>query len=198
MVVSMYDIDAVILASGRARRMGANKLLLPLGTSTVIASFLELFPFDLFQKTILVYSDNRVKTAVSHLPVIPCYNDNPDSGKSYSIRKGLEISAAEDGIMFLVADQPLLSRATLVTLIKVFNDDRRFIVVPQINGERANPVIFPCCFRAELLDLKGDSGGRLVISRHPGQVRTVSMHSPEEFIDIDTPQQYQKVVSLWG
>lgn len=49
--------------------MGSNKLLLPLGKSTVIGSFLESFPYELFQEVILVYSDDRVKAAVSHLPV---------------------------------------------------------------------------------------------------------------------------------
>ena len=194
----MCCIDCVILASGYSRRMGSNKLLLPLGKSTVIGSFLESFPYELFQQVILVYTDERVKAAVSHLPVTFCYNDTPGKGKSYSIRKGLTISTAADGIMFLVADQPLLSRSTLALLISVFIQDRRFIVVPEIEGKNANPVIFPCRFRNDLLSLKNDSGGKLVIARHCNEVRSVVMHSAEEFIDIDTPQQYQQVVSLWS
>ncbi len=56
----MPKVDAIIMASGLSRRMGCNKLLLPLGDSTVVEQFLGRFPYALFQKVIVVYGDRQV------------------------------------------------------------------------------------------------------------------------------------------
>ena len=111
---------------------------------------------------------------------------------------GLAAANTQNGVMFTVADQPLLTPGTLCRLIEVFCDNPEKIVLPEVNGTPANPVIFPADLRTELHTLQGDSGGREVIRLHPERVLAVPFASDEEFLDIDTPTAYRDRVSRWN
>lgn len=194
----MAKIDVIILASGLARRMGCNKLLLPLGGSTVIGQFLSRLPYALFQNVIVVYGKREVAAIAGEYPVQLCYNENPEAGISQAIQLGLSVSAAEEGMMFAVADQPLLTGGTIARLIEMFyKKNCQEIIVPEVGGRPANPVIFPTAFRNELAALRGDSGGRQLLSKQPERVCYVPFISGEEFCDVDTPENYQQVVVKW-
>lgn len=193
----MTEIDAIILASGLSRRMGGNKLLLPLGHTTVIGHFLSCFPYELFEKVILVFSDERVKEIGKKYPVEICYNTTPEHGKSHSIQIGLQASEAEDGTMFFVADQPLLQASTIAKLVVEFKHNKDAIVVPSVHGKTANPVIFPSDCRTALLRLKGDCGGRQIVWQNLHRVSFISFDSEDEFVDIDTLPIYKKVINQW-
>jgi molybdenum cofactor cytidylyltransferase len=193
----LCKIDAVILASGLSKRMGGNKLLLPLGNSTVISQFLSRFPYTLFQRVIFIFSDQQVGGAAAQFPILLCYNATPEAGKSQSIQLGLAASTAKDGIMFAVADQPLLKSTTIHKLVTAFKMNKTSIVLPEVDGKPGNPVIFPSECRAELCQLQGDDGGRQVIKKYPKRVRSIPFPSADEFVDIDTPGMYQKVTALW-
>ena len=192
-------LDTVIMASGLSRRMGCNKLLLPLGKSTVVEQVLSRFPYALFQKVIFVYSDRQVAAIAGKYPVALCHNQSPQAGKSNSIQLGLSMCTADDGIMFAVADQPLLTGATIRTLVEMFcRLDCKKIIVPEVAGRRANPVIFPVSCRREFAELRGDSGGRQLIARELGRVCAVPFTTGDEFCDVDTPEKYQQIVKKWS
>ncbi len=194
----MSRLDAVIMASGLSRRMGCNKLLLPLGESTVVEQFLGRFPYHLFQKVIFVYSDRQVEAIAAKYPLILCHNQVPEAGKSHSIQLGVAKSTAEDGILFAVADQPLLTAATIKTLVEMFSrQDGQKIIVPEVDGQPANPVIFPAACRSEFAELQRDSGGRQLIGKDPQRVCSVFFATADEFCDVDTPEKYQQMVAKW-
>ncbi|TKB26313.1 hypothetical protein FCL47_11355 [Desulfopila sp. IMCC35006] len=195
----MGRLDTIIMASGLSRRMGGNKLLLPLGESTVVGHFLSRFPYALFQKVIFVYSDREVAAIAGNYPVVLCQNEDPEAGKSHSIQLGLAMSTAEDGIMFAVADQPLLTGRTIQTLVALFyRQGGKKIIVPEVAGRRANPVIFPAACRSEFSQLHGDAGGRQLIVKEPGRVCPVPFTAREEFFDVDTPERYRQLVTQWS
>ncbi len=195
----MGRVDAVILASGLSRRMGCNKLLLPLGGSTVLGQFLSGFPYDLFENVIVVHGERDVAAIARRYPVVLCHNHNPEAGKSHSIQLGLSVSTAEDGILFAVADQPMLTGGVIASLIEIFYKKKcQKIIVPKVQGVPANPVIFPATCRDELAVLQGDSGGRQLLGRQPDRVCYIPFASGKEFCDIDTPEQYHRVVAEWS
>lgn len=193
----MAKPEAVILAAGLSRRMGSNKLLLPLGDSTVLGQVLSRFPYELYERVILVWADPRVAAIAGPFPITLSQNDDPAAGKSRSIRLGLAATSPEHGVLFAVADQPLLSPATVHRLIDEFRAHPEAIVLPEVHGRSANPVIFPADLRAELARLQDDHGGREVLRRHPHRVRAVPFTDEAEFFDIDTFDRYQEVVAQW-
>jgi molybdenum cofactor cytidylyltransferase len=195
----MGRLDAIIMASGLSQRMGCNKLLLPLGELTVVEQFLAHFPYGLFHKVIVVYSDLQVAAIAGKYSAILCHNQDPRAGKSHSIQLGLSRSTAEDGIMFAVADQPLLTGVTIRILVEMFYRlDCQKIIVPEVAGRPANPVIFPAACRREFAKLQGDSGGRQLIGKEPERVCSVPFGAEDEFRDVDTPESYQHILKLWS
>lgn len=194
----MCSVDAIILASGLSNRMGSNKLLLPLGDSTVIDQFLKTFPYQLFQKVILVTANEEVGQIAKNHQTTICYNDNPAAGKSGSIQCGLTASTARDGIMFTVADQPFLTQEVIRKILDCFSSNHRRIVYPEVDGTPGNPVIFPTAFRANLMALQGNSGGRTLCKQFADKTLAVPFESAEIFMDIDTPQTYQDAVARWN
>lgn len=194
----MCRIDAVILAAGLSERMGTNKLLLPLGNSTVISQFLGQFPFAQFENVIVIYHDQQVADIARTFPLSLSHNDNPRAGKSHSIKLGLAATNSLNGILFAVADQPLLKPDSISRLIDTFCDNLQRIVLPEVNGSLANPVIFPAELRSELQEMEEDQGGRELIRRYPERILSVPCVSEHEFYDIDTLAMYQTVVALWN
>lgn len=191
----LTTVDCVVLASGSSTRMGSNKLLLPLEGRTVIECVLETFSKVGFQNIVVVTADPEIERIVSHYRVTLCHNALSSDGKSSAIRLGIEHCSIGSGILFAVADQPLLRVQTLKGLLQSFRNDPEKIVVPLVDGGFANPVIFPRRFHPQLLALTGDLGGKEVIHSYPEEVNAVPCSCPEEFQDIDTPEEYQKILA---
>jgi molybdenum cofactor cytidylyltransferase len=112
-------------------------------------------------------------------------------GMSASIRKGLqEIRPHCHGILIALGDQPLLKTRTINALIRAFDQGKGGIIVPSFRGRRGHPVIFHRRFKKELLNLKGDVGGRSIIESHPEEVRVVPVKSRGVVKDVDTWSAY--------
>lgn len=196
----MLEVDAIILASGSAVRMGTNKLLLPLhdnDNTTLIEHFLKKIPYNLFKEVYLVYSDSKVLDISSPFPIAPCYNDEADIGKSAAIKKGITYSSSKDGILFLVADQPFLLPTTIADIVGTFEKHPNSIIVPQVNNKPRNPVLFPTRFKNNLINLKKDEGGKTIIKTHQNEVHYLLFQSAEQFTDIDTPEMYNKMTTVF-
>jgi molybdenum cofactor cytidylyltransferase len=112
---------------------------------------------------------------------------------SHSIRRGLQaIHPNSHGILIALGDQPFLKTRTINVLIRTFDQGRGGIIIPSFQGERGHPIIFDRIYKKELLDLKGDVGGRSIIERHPEDLRVVSIKSEGVVKDVDTWQDYKK------
>jgi len=122
-------------------------------------------------------------------------NRQPQRGMSGSIRKGLNnLDPGVDGALIALGDQPLLKKRTINALIRAFHPGEGEIVVPVYQGRRGNPVLFDRIYFEELLRLRGDAGGRSVIQRHPDKIVRVRTKSEAVVKDIDTPEEYEKLI----
>jgi CTP:molybdopterin cytidylyltransferase MocA len=66
------------------------------------------------------------------------------------------------------------------------------IFVPHCGDKRGNPVLFSRKTFSKLLTLIGDQGGKGIFQEF--DVTLVPWSKPEEFMDIDTQEDYQKLV----
>ena len=72
---------------------------------------------------------------------------------------------------------------------------RNKIVVPlQKDGCPSSPVLFGNQFRQELLTLTGETGGRMICERFPEAVQMLRIATPGRLKDIDTPEEYRKLI----
>lgn len=116
------------------------------------------------------------------------FNRNREMGISHSIALGIRAAGAmsdEDCLMFMVCDQPKLTAGELVWLAEEFRKSKKTIAC-LADGERTgNPVVFSGRYREELLSLRGDTGGKAVIKRHPEEVYLCPASDPAVLEDID-------------
>lgn len=193
----MAKLDAVILAAGLSRRMGRDKLLLPLGDSTLFHHVLSRFPFTHFSRTVVVAAKEEIAGICSEFPILVCHNHSPEQGQAHSISLGLKATSAENRILFSVADQPLVEAETISRLVALSTSYPDRIIQPRIGRIPCNPVIFPADLRTELHTLRGDCGGREIIRSHPARVKWLQADSAWQFLDIDTPEQYRQLLEQW-
>ena len=83
------------------------------------------------------------------------------------------------------------------TLLKIYFNflKYKYITIPRAEGERFSPVFFPNNKKKELLKLTGDVGGKEVIKNSP-LISFVEFPNKFEFLDIDTPEEYNLIKSL--
>ena len=119
-------------------------------------------------------------------------NDRPEEGQSKSLRLGLAAAWGES-YLFLNADQPRLTPASLTPLFELAEENPRSIIYPTANGNPCAPALFPARFRAQLLATTGDVGGRAVRIANPDSCLTFAAQNPDDFADIDSPQDYRRI-----
>ena len=182
-------IGCVILAAGNSSRFGANKLLAKFRGGPLIARAFGAIPPELSPQTVAVTQYEAVEALARESGFACVRNDAPELGISRSIRLGTEAllsrRAELDGILYLVADQPLLTRETVLRLLEAFRTHPDRIVVPAAEGRQGNPCIFPKDLFPALQALSGDRGGKQIIRAHPDRVLTVEVPG-EALDDVDT------------
>ena len=179
-------LGCVVLAAGNAARFGENKLLADFRGKALIEWALDAVPMDRLSAAVVVTQYPAVEALAAARGFGTRRNPAPELGVSRSVVLGTEALAEDcDGILFLVADQPLLRRATVERLLDRFLEDPARIVEPRAGEQRGNPCVFPASLFPELLSLRGDRGGRQLIRRHPELVTGVPV-DPLELADVDT------------
>jgi len=174
--------------------MGIDKLSLPWGKKTVFEYSLDALLRSKVKEVIVVLS-GRTETKVDHIKdkkMKIVINPHYKKGMSTSIRKGLQaIDPGNQGILIALGDQPLIKKRTVNALINAFKKRKRGIIIPSFQGGKGHPVIFHRKYKKELLQLKGDVGGKSIIERHPEDVGMVQVRSEGVVRDIDTWKDYK-------
>jgi len=186
-------IGCIVLAAGESKRMGKPKLLLPLGQGTILEQTIDNFLNSRVNEVIVVVGDRAEEmiNLIASRPVIVAVNPAYRNGMSTSIVTGLSLLNDEtQAVMIALADQPFVDTQTINHLIEAFSADNKGIAIPVYRGRRGHPVIFATKYKEALLRLKGDTGGRQIIARHPDDVLEVAVNCKGITIDIDTENSY--------
>ncbi len=187
-------ISAILLGAGESKRMGFDKLSLPWGKKTVFEQCFKTLLRSRVREVVIVRSlrNKGVRNSFYGKKIKIVTNPHPVGGMSTSIRKGLQaICPGSDGILIALGDQPFLKTRTIDALIRVFDREKERIIVPSFQGRTGHPVIFHKAYKKELMNLKGDAGGRSIIERHREDVRVVRVKSIGVVKDVDTWQDYE-------
>ncbi|KUO76509.1 MAG: hypothetical protein APF77_04510 [Clostridia bacterium BRH_c25] len=190
-------ISGIILASGLSRRMGTDKLLLPVGGVPAIERVIAAASKSALGEVILVCSSDKVASIGSEYGVKIVDNTSPVLGQSHSVRLGVESSCGSaDGFMFLVGDQPFITESIINRLIESYISGNCSAVVPLYNGTRGNPAIFAASLREKLLGLKGDTGGRVLLAELEESLIAVNFTDEKPGHDFDTREEYEAMVEM--
>lgn len=189
-------ITAIVMASGYARRMGENKLLLKYKGKTFIQHTLDKVKKCNFYSKIVVARDKAIIELAESLDFKTVKNEWADKGQSEAIKLGLNNSPVSDGYMFFTSDQPLLDIETIELLMDAFYKNNNSIIVPRFMGRKGSPVVFSSKFFKELIQLQGDTGGKKVINDHRESIIFVEVKREEVLMDVDTWEDYYMLKTI--
>ena len=185
-------IGCLVMAAGNASRFGANKLAAELDGRTLIERALDAVPKGMFAAVCVASQYEGIEELAGKYGFAAIHNAHPDWGLSYTIRLGTQAMRACDGILYLVADQPLLRRESVEALVALWQRQPDGVAALGHGGVRGNPCLFPARLFPELLALRGDRGGSAVIRRHE-DVLTLLEVDPRELQDADTPEALERI-----
>ncbi len=181
---------AIVLAAGRAQRMGAPKQLADIHGVPMVRHAVETVRSAEIETTIVVtgHVAERVGAALRGLPVTIIRNPDYADGLSTSLKAGLDALPPEiDAVLVALADMPLVSTDDINRLIESFDPaEGRSIIVPTHQGKRGNPVLWGAAYFAEMKTLTGDAGAKRLLADYAEAVAEVEL-GPGILTDIDTP-----------
>ena len=98
------------------------------------------------------------------------------------------------GVMFCPVDRPLISQALVVDLLQAFWKSKKKIILPKYNGHRGHPVIFSSELFEALRTASPDTGAREVVHNHSDEVYEMETAEQGVIMNIDTPEDYQRLL----
>ncbi len=187
-------IVGAILAAGIGSRLGRPKALLDWHGRPLVRHLAEVALRSGLDRVMVVVGPQAeaVRRALWGLPVDLVYNYYFGLGQSTSVQAALgALPPGTEAVVFLLVDQPFISPELVRSVVETYRRTGRAIVLPQAPGRPGNPVLFGRPLFVELLGLRGDQGGRVLIRRYADRVAAVPVGSDEVFLDIDTWEDYQ-------
>jgi molybdenum cofactor cytidylyltransferase len=199
--VSRASVCAIVLAAGRASRMGEQKVLLTLGGRSLVDRAVEAALGSKAGRTIVVvgHEGDRVTQVLKGRPVTVVVNPEYELGMSTSLRAGLLAAGPGwDAAVFLLGDQPFVTSAVVDVLMDRFAQTGLPVTRTLIGGRPGHPVLMGSALFPEILDQLGDVGGREIVDRHPDEVCLVPVDDPRVIVDIDSGEDYEAALLLEG
>ncbi len=217
------SVAAIILAAGRSTRMHnsndhVHKLLLPLGSGTVLSSVVSATIASQAHPVLVVlgYQGEQIRASLAQTLYISPDGVPPDllfventafaSGMSTSLHAGFRALLQQadnqpeyvcDGALVLLGDQPLITTSLLNQLIQSRQQSGKRIIAPFYNGKRGNPVLFAADLFTKLLTITGDEGARTIIEQHQDEIEKLALDDAQAWYDVDTWEAYQQVLQIW-
>jgi molybdenum cofactor cytidylyltransferase len=187
-------VSAVILAAGASTRMGAQKLLLPVGGEPLVRRTVRQICDAGFDDVLVVLGSDYDNTlaALDGLPIRHAVNAEFASGMGSSFRAAVSHLDGCAAAMFALADQPFVTTTEYRTVLDTYRQHTPAIVSVRYGDVMAPPHLFEREFFPELAQLQ--HGARPVLQRHHDRT-LVLQFPPDLLMDIDTPEDYELVKS---
>jgi molybdenum cofactor cytidylyltransferase len=192
------QLGIIILAAGKASRMGEPKALLTYHGHSFLLNTYKLAQ-SVHPKGIITvlghYFDQMSAHCDTHkIPFI--LNDAYENGMSSSIQCGLTYLLSHfpgvNMVLILLADQPKINEEHISALLHKVSTLKSLMVCTAYSATYGVPAVFKKEYFHELLALKGEKGAKDLIEKQViNNENTVLFEDGN--MDIDTPEDYKKL-----
>lgn len=187
---SSGEIVGLLLAAGKGRRFGSDKLMHPLadGLPMALVAAANLRPACDRVVVVLRAADHplagRLVDAGCEIVVCP----EADGGMGHSLAAGVRATADAAGWVVALADMPFIQPSTHRAIAAALRAGAS-LAAPQYQGRRGHPVGFAGKWLEALSALSGDHGGRAILGAHRAQLMLQPVDDPGVLMDVDRPEQ---------
>jgi molybdenum cofactor cytidylyltransferase len=197
---------ALIPAAGRSRRMGRPKISLPLGGRTVLEHVIAALQEAGISDILVVLGTHVADMApVIHRSgarvLLPA---EPTQTMRATVEQGLtwlerRFHPPPMESWFLVpADYPILEPALVQKLLRKRRTQPRYsIFIPTYHGRRGHPALIGWKHVQAIRALPSHVGLNVFLRSKPKQTLEVPGDSPTILWDLDTPEDYQRILAAW-
>ncbi len=191
------NIAIVILAAGASSRMGQAKQLLPWQDTTLLGNAIRNAKASHTNSVTVVLGANAeaIRNEISESQIAIVENLGWASGLGSSIACGTNFLIRKknkpNGILVMLADQPLIDAAYLNAMMAAFNPQQEMIIATAYQDRAGVPALFSKDYYKKLTKLDDDFGAKKIID---GDKKKVSILDLGQItVDIDTKSDYKKL-----
>jgi CTP:molybdopterin cytidylyltransferase MocA len=196
-------ISGIVLAAGASSRMGQAKAALPLGDTgeTVVSRVVRTLMAAGLPKVVVVAGAHidavrRAMGVTDAARVRVVEHPGWEQGQLSSLLAGL--AAIEDPLLeaalVTLVDVPLVAPATVAAVISAWRASGAPIVRPARGDRHGHPVIFDRAVFNDLRRANPGVGAKSVFAAYRDRIVNVEVEDSGAFEDIDTPEDYQRLV----
>jgi molybdenum cofactor cytidylyltransferase len=186
-------VAALVLAAGHSKRMAPNNKLLavmPDGRTMIAATVANVLA-SVARPVIVVtgHQDAAIRETLRGAGVRFVHAHDHAEGIAASLRAGIgALSSSIGAALICLGDMPLVSAGVMNQLIDAYDpSEGREIVLPVVDGQRGNPVLWSSRYFPDLLKLSGDTGARQILHNYMESVAEVPVEDESVLRDFDTP-----------
>jgi len=186
-------VAGIVLAAGQSTRMGRNKLLLPLGGTTVLRRAVGTALAGGLDPVFVVlgHESDRIREELRGLSCTPIVNEEYRLGMNTSVRAGfLAVPDTASAGIVVLGDMPFVV-PEMIEEILARHRKGASLVVSSYEGVIAPPILYGRSLFAELRALTGDGCGKQVVKRHRSEAVEVAWPA-SALSDLDVPSDFER------
>ncbi|NQV24924.1 MAG: NTP transferase domain-containing protein [Rhodopirellula sp.] len=196
---------AIVPAAGLSRRMGQPKLVMDLAGQTVIERLLKTLSHPAVTETVVVFrrSDHQLASVLNSLSLSKVHLVQPDidpPDMKTSVERAIEslqrrhTPQPDDGWMLIPADHPVLDPQILAELITAWESTNEDILIPQHGEKNGHPAFFRWAVADRLTEIPENNGLNWLKTAPDIRVRKLPVDSDSILLDLDTPDDYRRIL----
>jgi molybdenum cofactor cytidylyltransferase len=186
---ALSGLHAVVLAAGASTRFGSPKQLVRIGDRPLLNAAVGRAAEIVGQAVLVVLGAHAAELTplLKHSPATVVINRQWREGLASSIRAAVaRLPPSCTGVLLLLADQAAVTAEDLRRLADAWNRNPEGIAAAVYATTLGVPAILPRFLFAELGELRGDVGAKVILKRHQDRVTRVPMASAG--FDLDRPE----------
>ncbi len=183
-------VAGVVLAAGTSSRMGVNKLLLPVGGSSLLRRTVSTATAAGLDPVLVVlgHESERARAELAGLPCRPVLNPHYARGINTSLRAGIAaVPGDAAAAVVMLADMPLVRASMVAALLARFRAGSAPLVLSVYGDVLAPPTLYGRALFPELGELQGEGCGKRVMKRHRAEAVEVAWPAAV-LADLDAPE----------